>query len=106
IVCQLGDALTELEVHGHFFGSCSLTLVVHSDDSASIQHQMAEAMKVMAVHDGRFFDEGYNLLNAWLSTIPGNSRYNVRRLALLETNGADLGFLFTISAGSRRSEHL
>jgi type IV secretion system protein VirB4 len=105
-VRQLGDALTELEVHGHFFGTCSLTLVVHSHDRASIRHQAAEAMKVMAVHDGRFIDEGYNLLNAWLSTVPGNSRHNVRRIALLETNCADLGFLFTIDAGTRRSDHL
>ncbi len=27
-VRQLGDALTELEVRGHFFGACSLTLVL------------------------------------------------------------------------------
>ena len=31
-VRQLGDALTELEVNGHFFGKCSLTLVLHGDD--------------------------------------------------------------------------
>ena len=30
-VRQLGDALTELEVNGHFFGECSLTLVLHGD---------------------------------------------------------------------------
>ena len=30
-VRQLGDALTELEVNGHFFGTCSLTLVLHGD---------------------------------------------------------------------------
>ena len=28
-VRQLGEALTELEVNGHFFGHCSLTLVLH-----------------------------------------------------------------------------
>ena len=34
-VRQLGDALTELEVHGHFFGHCSLTLVLHGTDATS-----------------------------------------------------------------------
>jgi hypothetical protein len=38
-VRQLGDALTELEVHGHFFGNCSLTLVLHGKDRRAIQHQ-------------------------------------------------------------------
>ena len=33
-VRQLGDALTDLEVNGHFFGSCSLTLVLVGRRSA------------------------------------------------------------------------
>ena len=54
-------------MHGHFFGDCSLTLVLHGDGPRErCEHQAAEAMKVMAVHDGSFFDETYNLLNAWL----------------------------------------
>src|SRR6185295_10716363 len=69
-VRQLGDALTELEVNGHFFGSCSLTLVLHGRDERALERHTAEAMKAMAVHDGRFFEETYNLLNAWLSMVP------------------------------------
>lgn len=105
-VRQLGDALTELEVNGHFFGHTSLTLVLHGRDERVLQHQTAEAMKAMAVHDGSLFEETYNLLNAWLSVVPGNSAHNLRRLALLETNFADLSFLFTIDAGERVSPHL
>ena len=32
VVRQLGDALTELEIGGHFFGECSLTLVLLGHD--------------------------------------------------------------------------
>mgnify|MGYP000076508098 CR=1 FL=1 len=105
-VRQLGDALTELEVNGHFFGTCSLTLVLHGEDGRALEHQAAEAQKAMAVHDGSLFDETYNLLNAWLSIVPGNSAHNLRRLALLETNLADLSFLFTLDQGARVSRHL
>lgn len=105
-VRQLGDALTELEVNGHFFGSCSLTLVLHGSDARALQHQTAEAMKSMAVHDGSLFEETYNLLNAWLAIVPGNGAYNLRRLALLETNVADLSFLFTLDQGEAVSPHL
>lgn len=105
-VRQLGDALSELEVNGHFFGACSLTLVLHGNDSRALQHQAAAAMKTMAVHDGTLFDESYNLLNAWLSIVPGNGAHNVRRLALLETNVADLSFLFTLNQGDRVCPHL
>ena len=105
-VRQLGDALTELEVHGHFFGHCSLTLVLHGTDARAIQHQAAEAMKAMAAHDGSLFEESYNLLNAWLASIPGNGAHNLRRLAVLETNVADLSFLFTLDRGDAQSPHL
>ena len=105
-VRQHGDALTELEVNGHFFGACSLTLVLHGEDGRALQHQAAEAMKAMAVHDGSMFEETYNLLNAWLSIVPGNSAHNLRRLALLETNYADLSFLFTLDTGHPQCPYL
>jgi type IV secretion system protein VirB4 len=105
-VRQLGDALTELEVNGHFFGHCSLTLVLHGTEPRALQHQTAEAMKAMAVHDGSLFEETYNLLNAWLAIVPGNGAHNLRRLALLETNVADLSFLFTLDHGEPISPHL
>src|SRR4030095_6941693 len=95
-VKQLGDALTDVEVNGHVFGHTSLTLVLHNEDRRALQHQAAEASKALAVHDGAFFDETYNLLNAWLSIVPGNGVHNLRRLDLLETHAADLSFLFTI----------
>ena len=106
IVKQLGDALTELDVNGHFFGECSLHLVLFDEDSQAVDRSAAEAIKVMGAHDGVFVEETYNLLNAWLSVIPGNSANNLRRLALLETNYADLSFLFTLDIGERQCPHL
>lgn len=105
-VKQLGDALTDMEVHAHFFGECSLTLVLHDEDPQVLDRTAAEAIKVMAAHDGTFVSETYNLLNAWLSIVPGNAAHNLRRLALLETNYADLSFLFTLDRGCRTSPHL
>jgi type IV secretion system protein VirB4 len=105
-VRQLGDALTETEVNGHFFGHCSLTLVLHGTDPRALQQQAAEASKTIAIHDGAVFEETYNLLNGWLSVIPGNGSHNLRRLALLETNAADLSFVFTLDQGERVNAHL
>jgi type IV secretion system protein VirB4 len=105
-VKQLGDALTEIEVNGHFFGQCSLTVVLFDRDVLAVDRSAADAIKVMGTHDGTFVEETYNLLNAWLAIVPGNSAHNLRRLALLETNGADLSFLFTLQTGERTSAHL
>ena len=105
-VKQLGDALTELEVNGHFFGEYSLCVVLFDRDAQAVERSAAEAIKVMASHDGTLIEETYNLLNAWLAVIPGNSAHNLRRLALLENNYADLSFLFTLDTGRARCPHL
>lgn len=105
-VKRLGDALTEVDVHGHFFGECSLSLVLFDGEPQAVERSAAEAIKVLAAHDGTLMEETYNLLNAWLAVIPGNSAHNLRRLALLETNAADLSFLFTLDSGQPRCPHL
>lgn len=105
-VRQLGDALTEIELNGHFFGAMSLTLLLHGRDLTALQSASAEAAKVLAAHDGVFIDETYNLLNAWLGVIPGNSCCNLRRLAVLETNCADLSFVFSQDCGEPVCRHL
>jgi type IV secretion system protein VirB4 len=106
IVEQLGQALIEVDVHGHFFGECSLSLVLFDREPRAVERTAAEAMKVFAAHDGALFEETYNLLNAWLAVIPGNGAHNLRRLAVLETNAADLSFLFTLDTGHPQCPHL
>jgi type IV secretion/conjugal transfer VirB4 family ATPase len=105
-VNELGQSLTEMEVHGHFFGACSLTLVAVDHEPRRLDQTVAECVKTFAGHDGALYEESYNLLNAWLAIVPGNGAHNLRRLALLNTNVADLSFLFTVHTGSRTSAHL
>ncbi len=105
-VNELGQSLTAMEVHGHFFGACSLTIVAFDRDARRLDQSVAECAKAFAGHDGALYEETYNLLNAWLAVVPGNSAHNLRRLALLNTNVADLSFLFTLHTGSRTSAHL
>jgi type IV secretion/conjugal transfer VirB4 family ATPase len=105
-VRHLNEALTDLEVNGHVFGQTSLTLVMYDREPEALERAVAEARNTMANHDGMLVAEGYNLLNAWLSIVPGNSAFNVRRLALSETNCADLSFLFTLDGGSPECPHL
>ena len=106
VVAELGECLTEMEVRGHFFGASSLSIVLHDEDDSRLARTAAECAKVFAAHDGRLTDERYNLLNAWLAVLPGNNAHNLRKLALLNTNVADLSFLFTIKQGEPVSAHL
>src|SRR5262245_33411415 len=56
-------------------------------------------MKVLATHDGAFFRRDLQLLNAWLSLVPGNGAHNLRRLACSKPTGDDRNYLRPRSGG-------
>jgi type IV secretion/conjugal transfer VirB4 family ATPase len=106
LVRELGTCLEELEVNGRYFGQFSLTVILYDQDRASLRRAVAECLKIFGAHDAHLIEESYNLLNAWLAVLPGNHAYNLRRLWLLDTNYADLSFLFTIRNGEPTNDHL
>ena len=103
---SLGEALKVLELKGHYFGEFSLTVVVYDLDLAKVQAACAEFYKVFSVHDAQLYEERYNLLNAYLATVPGNTAFNLRRLLITNANYADYSFLFTLHTGGRENSHL
>jgi type IV secretion system protein VirB4 len=105
-VRELGKGIEEIELHGNYFGQFSLTVVIYDCDLATVERAAAEFYKVFGVHDAQLYDERYNLLNAFLAAIPGNYAFNLRYLYLLNTNYADLSFLFTLNSGEMRNQHL
>ncbi len=106
LVGNLGACLEELEVNGRHFGQFSVAVVLYDRDRAALKRAVAECFKVFATHDAQLITETYNLINAWASVQPGNCAYNLRRLWLLDTNYADLSFLFTLHAGEVEDTHL
>lgn len=106
LVNELGLSLRELEVNGNYFGEWSTTVVLYDLDRAALDRSVAECVKVFATQDATVIEERYNLLNAWLSVLPGNHQYNLRRLYLLNTNCADLSFIFTLHTGEPHNRHL
>ncbi len=106
LVADLGGCLRELEVAGNYFGKFALTIVLYHQDRARVRRGVAECFKVFSTHDAALIEERYNLLNAFLSVVPGNRAFNLRRLWLLNTNYADLSFLFTIHTGDPACAHL
>ena len=105
-VRELGKGMEELELHGNYFGRFSLSVVLYDRDLAMVERAAAEFYKVFSIHDAQLYDERFNLLNAFLATVPGNHPFNLRSLYLLNTNYADLSFLFTLDSGETRNAHL
>jgi type IV secretion system protein TrbE len=105
-VRELGQGIEEIELHGNYFGQFSLSVILYDRDLAAVERAAAEFYKVFSVHDAQLYDERFNLLNAFLAAVPGNHAFNLRYLYLLNTNYADLSFLFTLHSGETRNAHL
>jgi type IV secretion system protein VirB4 len=106
MVQDLGACLTELTVNGRYFGLYTMTVVLYDTDPAALDHSVAACIKAFAAHDAQLTGERANLLNAWLAVVPGNTAYNLRAMHLLNTNYADLSFLFAQNRGASTNPHL
>jgi type IV secretion system protein TrbE len=105
-VAELGEALTAIGLEGKSFGEFTLSVVIYDEDRSRVERAVAEFHKLFTQHDGLLYEERYNLLNAFFATIPGNRQFNLRKQWALNSNYADLSFLFTMDTGSRRNTHL
>jgi type IV secretion/conjugal transfer VirB4 family ATPase len=105
-VAELGGALTALGMEGKNFGEFTLSVVVYDEDRAKVEHAVAEFQKLFTQHDGLLYEERYNLLNAFFATVPGNKQFNLRKQWALNSNYADLSFLFTVDSGNAWNPHL
>ena len=99
-VAELGGALTALGMEGKNFGEFTLSIVIYDEERLKVEHAVAEFQKLFTQHDGLLYEERYNLLNAFFATVPGNRQFNLRKQWALNSNYADLSFLFTIDTGS------
>jgi type IV secretion system protein VirB4 len=102
---NLGDCLRALG-DGQQLGDFSLTIVLYGRSKPDLEQLVGEFSGVFTNADGNLFVETYNQLNAYFATVPGNYALNLRRLYLLNTNYADLSFLFTILSGEKTNAHL
>ncbi len=102
---NLGDCLRALG-EGQSLGEFSLTIVLYNQDRHQLDQLTGEFAGVFTHADGDLFVETYNQLNAYFATVPGNYQINLRRMLILNTNYADLSFLFTILPGEKTNAHL
>jgi type IV secretion system protein TrbE len=102
---DLGDCLRTLG-NGQSLGEFSLSIVLYDRSREVLDREIGEFAGVFTNADGALFTETYNQLNAFFATVPGNYAQNLRKLYLLNSNYADLSFLFTILPGERWNQHL
>ncbi len=105
-VAELGNALTAMGMEGKSFGEFTLSVVIYDEDRAKVEQAAAEFQKLFTQHDGLLHEERYNLLNAFFATVPGNKQFNLRKQWALNSNYADLSFLFTVDSGAPWNPHL
>jgi type IV secretion system protein VirB4 len=104
---ELNETLARIKNAGEYLGEFSFTVVLYGwNDKARLQRAAADVAKVFGNHEAALIRETYNALNAYLSIIPGNQAFNLRRTWLLSSNYADLWFLYAPYGGEMRNRHL
>jgi type IV secretion/conjugal transfer VirB4 family ATPase len=104
---DLDRTLARIKNDGEYLGEFSLTVVLYGwGDQAKVKTASADVGKIFGNHEASLIHETYNALNAYLSIIPGNQAFNLRRTWLLSGNYADLSFLCAPSCGEKTNRHL
>src|SRR6185437_10476913 len=104
---DLNETLARINNAGEYLGEFSFTVVLCGwRDQARLQRATADVQKIFGNHEAALIRETYNALNAYLSIIPGNQAFNLRRTWLLSGNYADLSFLYAPYGGEKRNRHL
>jgi type IV secretion system protein TrbE len=91
---------------GQSLGDFSLTIVLYGRSKSELEQLVGDFNGIFTIADGNLFAETYNQLNTYFATVPGNYALNLRRMYLLNTNYADLFFLFTILPGEKTNAYL
>jgi len=102
---SLGDCMRALG-DGQTMGGLSFTVVLYGRELEAVNRSVGDFAGIFSAADGVLFSETYNQLNAFFATVPGNYVHNLRKLSLLNSNYADLSFLFTIHTGETTNAHL
>jgi type IV secretion/conjugal transfer VirB4 family ATPase len=106
LVNELGASLEDIEVKGGFLGEFSLSIVLYDRDHLRLRRSVAECFKVFSAIDAQLTEERYNLLNAYLATLPANHAFNLRKMWITNANYSDFAFLFAPYVGELRNAHL
>ena len=106
-VAELTQTLKRVKNGGEYLGEFSFTVVLFGEHSrAKLRTTAADVVKIFGAHEGALIQESYNALNAYLSIVPGNGAFNLRRAWLLSGNYADVSLVYAPGSGEKRNRHL
>ena len=103
---ELGECLKAIGNEGKYFGEFTLSVVLYDEGPQKVEKRSRNSRRFSPRTMALLYEERYNLLNAFFATVPGNHAFNLRKQEVLNTNYADLSFLFTIDQGRQWNEHL
>lgn len=106
IIRDLKKALVQIESEGGYFGKFSLSLLLHGTDAGQLAQAASEAHRVLSTYEAEAVEETYGALASYFAMLPGNHRFNVRRLWLQNTHYADLSFAYAPFTGSLQVNEL
>lgn len=96
----------DIALNGTHYGFYSLSIVVYNRDAEALDHTVSEFLTAAQAISLTLIVESDFANLAFLATIPGAHRYNLRAKRLSEANHADLSFFYTLDTGDVYNRHL
>lgn len=100
MVDELNTAMALIEQGTIIYGHYTSTVVIRADDEESLQRQTGAAVKLFERMGFSARVEKMNTLEAFLGSLPGHGRENIRKPFLHSLNYSDLAPLTTYWSGS------
>lgn len=91
----------EIAVNDKHFGHYSLTVVVYSQDFAELEEVLSSFINAAQAIGLSLIAETDFANLAFLATLPGAHRYNLRAKRISESNHADLSFFYSLDTGDK-----
>ncbi len=96
---RLGSVLKEITNQGYVYGKFSYTIILHGEENSKLDAAITKINRVFGNFDGALFEEDRGALAAFLSILPGNTKYSVREQWIGNHHFADLSLCYAPYTG-------
>lgn len=102
----LDEALREIDNRNNYYGEFALTIALYSTDERQLHQAGAELTRIFGEADGAIIQETANAPLVLASMVPGGTKWQHRKLNLLNLDYVNLGLFYSIHQGSKQNEYL
>jgi type IV secretory pathway VirB4 component len=105
-ISELDEALKEIDNRGNYYGEFALTIALYSRDERQLYQAGAELTRIFGETDAAIIHETTDAPLVLAAILPGGTKWQHRKLSLLNLDYVNLGLFYAIHQGNKRNEYI